>query len=308
VTVIALDVGGTHIKGAVVADDGALLHAERWFTRPGRGADALVDTVLGCASDLTALAGRSGREPAAAGLVVPGVVDETAGRAVSAAALDWRDTPLRQWLAEHLGLPVAFGHDVRAGGRAEARLGAGRGCRSFAFVRAGTSVAATLMVDGRPLTGGPGGAADLGHLVVRPGGAPCHCGNRGCLETLASSTAIARHYRQAGGRPGATARDVQLAASTGEPIAARVWTQTVEALSDALATLTALLDPERIVLGGSLAAAGEPLFAALTATAAARSALRTPPPIVPAALGHQAGCLGAALLAQDLLSGRQPCR
>ncbi|MFJ8478397.1 ROK family protein [Kitasatospora sp. NPDC094011] len=299
-TVIALDVGGTEIKGAVVADDGTPLRSERWLTRAERGPGAVIDTVLGCATALVDLARQADTPPRAAGIVVPGVVDERTGTVLRAVNLAWQDVPIRPWLAEHLGLPVAFGHDVRAGGLAEARLGAGRGSDSFLFVPVGTGIAAAVLHEGRALTGALGAAGELGHLVVRPDGDRCACGNRGCLETVASAAALARRYARLTGRPDATAESVHRGLGDGEETAVRIWAEAVHALADGLAAATTLLDPERIVLGGGLARAGEDLLGPLRRALADRLTFRPAPGLVRAELGHRAGCLGAALLALDL--------
>ncbi|MFH8386669.1 ROK family protein [Kitasatospora sp. NPDC018058] len=296
-TAIALDVGGTYIKGAAVAEDGTLRHTERWFTRTEHGPEAVLETVLDCAAELA-----ERFRPAAAGVAVPGIVDEGAGIAVLAANLGWRDVPVRHWLSEHLGIPVAFGHDVRAGGIAEARAGAGRGSRDFLFVPVGTGIAAAVMVDGRPLTGCRTRAGELGHLVVRPDGDPCACGARGCVETLASAAAVARRYATATGERDVTAQQVAERAATGDRAAGAVWQEAVDALADGLASAVTLLDPERVVIGGGLARAGEPYFAPLREALAARLTFQTMPELVPAELGHEAGCFGAGLLAQDLLA------
>ncbi|MER6299523.1 ROK family protein [Kitasatospora sp. NPDC001539] len=301
-SVIALDVGGTHIKGAVV-DGGELVEGAQWSTRAERGPDAVLAAVLRCADELVTYAVRRGSTPQAAGIVVPGLVDEARGTAVLAANLGWRDTPVRRLAAEHLGLPIAFGHDVRAGGLAEGRLGAGRGWPDFAFVPVGTGIAAALTIGGRPFAGSRGFAGELGHLVVRPGGDRCACGNRGCLETVASASAIARRYAEASGRTGASAREVAAGAESGDPLARRIWTEAIEALADGLAALTVLLDLDRVVLGGGLAQAGDPFLTPLRGALVERLAFRPAPTLVAAVLGARAGCLGAALLAQDLLDG-----
>ncbi|MFE6049368.1 ROK family protein [Kitasatospora sp. NPDC056446] len=295
-TAIALDVGGTYIKGAAVAEDGGLCHTERWFTRTERGPEAVLETVLDCAAELA-----ERFRPAAAGIAVPGIVDEPAGTAVLAANLGWRDLPVRHRLSEHLGIPVAFGHDVRAGGIAEARAGAGRGSHHFLFVPVGTGIAAAVMVDGRPLTGSHTRAGELGHLTVRPDGEPCACGAHGCVESLASAAAIARRYTTATGEPDVTAKQVGERAATGDRAAATVWQEAVDALADGLASAITLLDPERIVIGGGLSRAGEPYFAPLRTALAARLTFQAMPELLPAELGHEAGCFGAGLLAQDLL-------
>ncbi|WP_128978220.1 ROK family protein [Streptomyces roseicoloratus] len=298
-SVIALDVGGTFIKGGVLAEDGTLSHADRWYTRADRGPDDVLETVLDCAAELAARC--PGAE--AAGVVIPGVVDEDDGVSVFAATLGWRDVPLRDWLAEHLGLPVAVGHDVRAGGLAEARAGAGQNCADFLFVPVGTGIAAAVFAEGRAraLTGGHGRAGELGHVVVRPGGERCRCGARGCLETVASASAISRRYVRATHRHGATARDVQSRARAGDEVAASVWSEAMEALADALSTAITLYDPERVVIGGGLSRAGEACLVPLRAALAERLTFQALPQVVGASLGDRAGCLGAAFLARDLL-------
>ncbi|WP_406404966.1 ROK family protein [Streptomyces sp. NBC_00879] len=298
-TVIALDVGGTYIKGGTLGQDGTLHHRERWLTRAERGPEAVLETVLGCAATLAERC-----RPAAAGIVVPGIVDEASGNAVLAANLGWRDVPVQDWLAEHLDLPVAFGHDVRAGALAEARAGAGRDCPDFLFVPVGTGIAAAAVVAGRVLTGGHGRAGELGHVVVRPGGDPCSCGGRGCLETVASAAAVARRYARATGWQGVTAREVCHRADAGDAVAGTVWTEAIEALADGLATAISLYDPARVVLGGGLAKAGESFLAPLRKALGRRLTFHAAPSVVPAHLGDRAGCLGAALLAQDLLAER----
>ncbi|MGW4893212.1 ROK family protein [Kitasatospora sp. NPDC004240] len=297
-TVIALDVGGTRVKGGLV-EDGRLLEARQWRTRAERGPDAVLDTILACADDLRSAADGRGLPVTAAGVVVPGLVDEEAGVCALAVNLGWRDVPVRRWVAEHLDLPVAFGHDVRAGGLAESRLGAGRGCRDLAFVPVGTGIAAALVIGGRPHTGARGFAGELGHQVVRPGGDPCGCGNRGCLETLASASAVTRRYAEATGAEGVTAEQVSARAAAGERPALRIWTEAVEALADGLTTLTTLLDLERLVIGGGLARAGETLLEPLRKGLAERLTFRPAPELVAAELGPYAGCLGAGLLAEE---------
>ncbi|MDI5939973.1 ROK family protein, partial [Micromonospora sp. DH15] len=234
---------------------------------------------------------------------VPGVVDETAGVAVWSANVGFRDVPLRDLAAARLGLPTALGHDVRVGGLAEARLGAGRGTGHVLFVAIGTGIAAAHVVDGVAATGAHGAAGEIGHILVRPGGPRCSCGRDGCLEAVASASAIARRYAEAtgGGLAGtpASAADVADRAAAGEPAAAGVWAEAVEALADGLATGQSLYDVESIVVGGGLAQAGPRLFDPLRAALHERMTFHRRPRLVAAALGDEAGCLGAALLALD---------
>ncbi|RAG85499.1 ROK family protein [Streptacidiphilus pinicola] len=300
--VLALDVGGTHIKAAVMATDGTVVDTADAATGAERGPDAVVENILALAATLT-----ERHRPVAAGVAVPGVVDEGAGICTFAANLGWREVPIQRWVEEELAIPVALGHDVRAGGLAEARLGAGRGCRSFLFVPVGTGIAAAIVLDGRTLLGGHGGAGELGHLVVRSDGEPCGCGNLGCLETLASASAVARRYHRATGER-VTAEEVARRAEADDQAAMGVWHDAVDALADGLAATVTLLDPRRVVLGGGLARAGRSLFGPLRTALAARLTFQTLPEVVPAALGHRAGSLGAGLLALDLWQARRGAR
>ncbi|WP_338671969.1 ROK family protein [Streptomyces sp. SCSIO 30461] len=304
--VIALDVGGTSMKAALVGPDGNLLHETRRPTGRDRGPDAVVGAVLGFADELRARGeSRYGRPPLAVGLAVPGIIDAGQGIAVYAANLGWRDVPLRRLLAERLGgVPVALGHDVRAGGLAEGRLGAGRGSERFLFVPLGTGIAGAIGIGDAIEAGANGCAGEIGHIVVRPGsgGALCGCGQRGCLETLASAAAVSRAWATAGGSPGADAADCAKAVASGDPRAVQVWQEAVDALADGLVTAITLLDPGTLIIGGGLAEAGETLFSPLREAVRARITFQQPPAIVPAALGDSAGCLGAGLLAWDLVT------
>ncbi|WP_374982574.1 ROK family protein [Streptomyces fradiae] len=302
--VIALDVGGTGMKAALVGADGALLHEARRATGRERGPDAVVASILGFAADLLALGEeRYGMRAEAAGVAVPGIVDPDGGIAVYAANLGWRDVPLRALLGERLGgLPVALGHDVRTGGLAEGRVGAGRGADRFLFVPLGTGIAGAIGIDGAIEAGAHGCAGEIGHIVVRPGGPACGCGQYGCLETLASASAVTRAWAEASGDPDADAADCAKAVESGDPQALRVWRDAVDALADGLVTALTLLDPRTLIIGGGLAEAGETLFTPLRAAVAERITFQRPPVIVPAALGDTAGCLGAGLLAWDLLA------
>ncbi|PMR62899.1 sugar kinase [Verrucosispora sp. ts21] len=320
--VVALDVGGTGMKCALIRPDGAVVHAERHRTGADRGAEAVVDTILAVADGLVGTARTAGLTPTALGIVVPGIVDQTRGVAVWSANIGFRNVPLRDLATDRLGLPTALGHDVRAGGLAEARLGAGRDAGHVLFVAIGTGIAAAHVVAGAAATGAHGAAGELGHILVRPGGPRCGCGRSGCLEAIASASAVARRYTAlaagttdsadttsdggsaAGSTPGptvVTAAEVADRAAAGEELATRVWREAVEALADGLATGQALYDVQTIVLGGGLAQAGPGLFDPLRTALRERLTFHREPRLVPAALGDEAGCLGAALLALDQL-------
>ncbi|MCX5141848.1 ROK family protein [Streptomyces sp. NBC_00338] len=301
--VIALDVGGTGMKAALVGADGTLLHEARRATGRERGPDAVVESVLAFAADLRAHGEEHlGESALAAGVAVPGIVDAENGIAVNAVNLGWRDVPMRRLLGERIGVPVALGHDVRTGGLAEGRIGAGKGADRFFFVPLGTGIAGAIGIAGRIEAGAHGYAGEIGHIVVRPDGPDCPCGQRGCLETLASAAAVSRAWAAASGDAKADAADCAKAVESGDPKAVEVWRDAVDALSAGLVTALTLLDPRTIIIGGGLAEAGETLFTPLRAAVEERVTFQKLPHIVPAALGDTAGCLGAGLLAWDLLS------
>ncbi|MET8132299.1 ROK family protein [Streptomyces sp. NPDC005251] len=320
--VIALDVGGTGMKAALVGVDTepspgrpdvppprtpghpALLYQARRATGRERGPDAVVEDILDFAAELRTYGEEHfGESALAAGVAVPGIVDAENGIAVYAANLGWRDVPLRRLLGERLGgVPVALGHDVRTGGLAEGRIGAGQGADRFLFVPLGTGIAGAIGINGRVEEGAHGFAGEIGHIVVRPGGSPCPCGQRGCLERFASAAAVSQAWAEASGDPEADAADCAKAVESGDPRARAVWQEAVDALADGLVTALTLLDPRILIIGGGLAEAGETLFTPLRAAVERRVTFQKLPSIVPAALGDTAGCLGAGLLARDLLN------
>ncbi|MEW1546092.1 ROK family protein [Streptomyces tsukubensis] len=302
--VIALDVGGTGMKAALVGVDGTLLYEDRRATGRERGADAVVQSILDFAEELLDYGvAQFGRSALAAGVAIPGIVDSEQGIAVYAANLGWRDVPMRDLLSRRLrGIPVALGHDVRTGGLAEGRIGAGRGIDRFLFVPLGTGIAGAIGIAGTIEAGAHGYAGEIGHVVVRPDGPDCGCGQRGCLETLASASAVTRAWAEASGDPYADAADCAKAVESGDPKATAVWQDAVDALAAGLVTALTLLDPRTLIIGGGLAEAGETLFTPLRAAVEERVTFQKLPAIVPAALGDTAACLGAGLLAWDLIA------
>lgn len=293
--VAALDVGGTSIKAGLVAEDGTVVREARRPTGAEDGPQAAIDRILTFAADLA-----DSDNVRAVGLGVPGVVDGDAGIARYAANLGWRDVPFGQLLSDRLGLPVALGHDVRLGALAEAVRGAGTGAATVYFMAIGTGIAGGMVNRGRVDNGASGQAGEVGHLVVRPGGPLCGCGNHGCVESIASASRIGRSYSELTGKA-ASARDVVDLLPTGDAAAQQVWDDAVAALADALAAVTVLQDPGMIVIGGGLSLAGDVLTTPLAAALAQRLTFRTAPPIVVTELGDRAGLAGAGLLAWELL-------
>ncbi|MEV4616707.1 ROK family protein [Kitasatospora sp. NPDC049258] len=292
--VIALDVGGTGMKGALLDRDLKPLVTLRRPTPREAGPDAVLTAIAAALGELAERAAAGGLTVRRAGVVVPGIVDEETALAVFSANLGWRDLPLAELLEQRTGLPVTLGHDVRAGGFAEAALGAARGARDILFVAIGTGIAAAVINDGHPVrAGGYGG--ELGHLAVDPDGPVCGCGSRGCLETVASAAAVAAAYTARTGRAVPGADQVAALLAQGDTDAQAVWDRAVDALATALTLATTLLGCELIVLGGGLAEAGDLLLDPVRTRLAARLTFQRRPGVVRAELGDEAGCLGAGL-------------
>src|SRR5689334_7013307 len=190
------------MKCALVRPDGTVHHTERHATEAARGPEAVLGKILDVAEGLAIRARADGLEPVAAGIAVPGVVDVEYGIAAWSSSNGFRVVPVRARIEERLGLPAALGHDVRVGGIAVARLGGGRGHRHVLFVAIGTGIAAALVVGGAGYSGAHGAEGEVGHIVVRPGGESCPCGQLGCMEAYGSARAVGLRYARLAGVPG----------------------------------------------------------------------------------------------------------
>lgn len=312
--VVGVDVGGTKVLAGVVGEDGSVLRTVRSAT-PGRLAtvesveDAVVEAVAAVAGEIPL---------AAVGLAAAGFVSED--RVVFAPHLPWRGEPVRDRLAARLGAPVMLDNDANCAAHAEATYGAGRGAGSMLLVTLGTGIGGALVLDGRVWRGAHGMAGEFGHMQLVPDGAPCECGRRGCWEQYCSGNALLRHARSrlgseptvmtemCDGDPGRlTGPMIVAAAADGDLVAHAAFGSVGEWLGVGLAGLVAAFDPELLVVGGGVAGAGDRLLDPAR-EALARSlvgaAHRDVPPLRPAALGPEAGMVGAAVLARALQDRR----
>jgi len=298
---LGIDVGGTNSKLAVVeAGDPPgppprLLGTASIPTGPGDPGE-VVGRLAAAGARLVA-----GHGPVvAAGAGVPGLFDEGSGRIVLLPNLPaaWTGQAFREPLAGRLGVPVALINDARAFTLAESRMGAAAGCPTVVCLTLGTGVGGGVVIDGRLRFGPSGRAGELGHQVIEVDGPPCGCGNRGCVEAFAAGAVLGR----AGGRD--TPEAVFAAAAAGDQRAAAAVREAVGRLAVGIANLVTVLWPERVVVGGGVAAAGKRLFGPLRAAVAASAPLVDPSAyeIVPAALGPAAGAIGAALWARERFS------
>jgi glucokinase len=298
--VIGVDVGGTTVKAGLFDSDGVEYRRSERPTPRHHGPDAVITTTLDAIVELRAQVPQAARL-LAVGLVVPGVVDTQQGIAVYAANLGWQQLPLRQIVADAVGLPVILDHDVRAAGLAELELGAGQGLQEVLFVALGTGVAAAVITRAQVSAGATGRAGELGHLPVFPEGEWCACGQRGCTETYASAAALSRRYSAASGIADVPAHDVISRAAAGDPLADGIFSDAITALGRALVIYVLLMDPELILIGGGMAAAGAVLLDPLTREVQAGLAWRTAPTISQGRFAGDAGRRGAGILAWHAL-------
>ncbi len=296
---LGLDVGGSSIKIVAVDPDGTVLRHDRLEIDPRRHPAEAAERVAARVADLA---------PATIGIGSAGTIDAAAGVVLESPNLPgWSGVAVRDLFSTSLGRPLAIDNDANCAAIGEHWLGAGRGARSVVVVTLGTGIGGGIVLEDRIWRGASGTAGEIGHVpILADGGPPCPCGSRGCLETLASATAIVRlaGERLAAGeasriRPGAfTAQDVAAAARAGDDLARRVMESAGRHLGIGLAVLVNLVNPERVVLVGGLAGAWD-LLEDSTRRALSRAAFRRPVAavsVVLGTLGELAGAIGAARL------------
>lgn len=293
---LAIDIGGTTLKGAAFDGAGRVVARRTAGTFDIDGdAYAGVLALLGMLRDDARAAGFT---LAGIGLASPGLIDPASGSVTFAANLGWDLLPLRERLESQFQVPVHVGHDARTGAlaeRAAQSASADDAYRHFIFIPIGTGVSAAVVTGGVLVEGFSGAAGEFGHMPVVPGGEPCSCGQRGCIEAYASATSMFSRYTTNGGTRASSAREIAGTLDS-DPIAATVWSDAVEALATGITALTAVLDPAIIVIGGGVSAAGETLLVPLRARVTERLGWRTAPRIVQSALVSQGGLIGAAIL------------
>lgn len=306
---VGIDIGGTKIAGALVAEDGAIVRAEREPT-PASDPNAIIAIVIAMIERLSA-----GEAVRAAGIAAAGFIDGTQSTVYYAPNISWRDEPLRRRLQQKVPLDITIDNDANAAGWAEFRFGAGRGVSDMTMLTIGTGVGGAIVTGGRLLRGGFGTGAELGHLRVVPGGLPCGCGARGCLEQYGSGRALLRMCNEIADVGGIGLPLAQLRAQHGKLTGRQVADMLVAGdagalqalrelggwIGQACASLGAVLDPRLFVLGGGVSTAGQvlldPIREAYLAHVPARG-YHPQPEFVTAQLGNDAGVVGAADLAR----------
>lgn len=323
-TALAVDLGGTWLRVARVDAGGGVHDRRRVATPAAEGPEAVVAAIVALAAPL---ADRVDRR-AGACVAAPGPLDPASGRVHEVPNMPgWQGFPLAERLAERLQLPVRVRNDANLAALGEARFGAGRGFDPLIYLTLSTGVGGGLILDGRMFEGATGLAGELGHVAVQAEGPACKLGHVGCLEAFASGTAIAARAREALARGEASllsagssvllgagspvgrpidAEAVARAAEAGDVLARSLFETAGHALGRALGGFVNLFDPARIVIGGGLRAAW-PLWAPAMERGMRGLVMAADQrhfEIVPAALGDDAGLVGAGAFALEAKEAR----
>ena len=312
--IIGIDLGGTKISTALVSSAGEIIAHDYQETRVAEGQDAVIGRTLDAARRVMAQAEVEPSQVAAVGIGAPGPLEIETGILVAPPNFpDWERVPLKQLIEDGLGITAFIENDANAAALGEHLFGAGRGVEHMIYVTVSTGIGGGLILNRELYHGANGMAGEIGHMTIIPCGPLCGCGDRGCLEAVASGTAIARRARErvarsvptllaelAEGDPERiTAKLVAEAASQGDVEAQEILAEAMNYLGIGMANLVNLFNPQLIVIGGGLTNIGEALFGPVRRTIDRRAfpvpaqAVR----VVRAALGDNVGVLGAAAVA-----------
>ncbi|MBS1794831.1 MAG: ROK family protein [Acidobacteria bacterium] len=315
--VAGIDIGGTKIAVALENQAGGRVADRRFPTDVARGPEKIVDEILRAIEEMLA---ETGAALGAVGIGCPGPIDIERGLVLSPTNLPgWIDFPLVELVEKRFGVPVVLDNDANAAALGEYFFGAGRGFRDLFYVTISTGIGGAIVCEGRIHHGVQAGAGEVGHTIVDPHGTACRCGARGCLETIASGTGIARRMRerlaaQNGGNVEnyrrITAETVVEAVRSDNATARAVWDETIEFLAIGLGNAITIVAPQAVVIGGGVAAAGELLLGPLR-EAIGKNVTMLPiekVEILKATLGSESGVCGALILGKSALERGQNVR
>lgn len=312
---VAVDLGGTHIRTAV-ADDSLRLFAHLDEpTNHDQGPDGVIDQIVRMARRSVKDSATDWGQIGSVAVGSPGPLDSKVGIVFAPPNLPgWHNVHLKARLEEELQTPVKVANDANAAAFAEFHLGAGRGHDSLVYITVSTGIGGGIVSEGALIEGASGTAGEIGHMTIDRHGPICNCGNRGCLEMIASGTSIARRFNQAlaageksaaaewiGNRK-ATGADVQRAAEMGDTLALEIFNDAAEAVGFGVVNALHLFNPEIVAIGGGVTKSGKLLFDPINRIVG-QYALEVPrkaAKIVVAELGHDVGILGAAAVAWRL--------
>jgi glucokinase len=315
--VIGVDMGGTKILSAVIDAEGNILGTAKVSTKAGRGAVEVIDRIANCIQQAVSESGVDAESIQAVGIGAPGPLDPATGVVIFAPNLGWRDVPLKAELEARVGFPTFVDNDVNVGTLGEHVFGAGRGVQNVVGIFVGTGIGGGIILQGELFHGASKTAGEIGHIIVKAGGPRCGCGTRGCLEAIASRTAMTKQFQKAilkkgkksvlseltGGdlesiRSGVLVKAVRM----DDKLTLKVFKKVTKYLGIGIGSIVNFLNPEMIVLGGGVVEALDDTFLDNIRAAVEKYSLPNTldgVQIVPAELGDNSGILGAAALARQ---------
>ena len=315
--VIGVDMGGTKILSAVIDADGNILGTAKVPTKADRGASEVIDRIANSIRKAIDKSGVASESIQAVGIGAPGPLDPATGVVIFAPNLGWRDVPLKAELEARVGFPTFVDNDVNVGTLGEHVFGAGRGVQNVVGIFVGTGIGGGIILNGELFHGASKTAGEVGHIIVKAGGPRCGCGTRGCLEAIASRTAMTKQFRKAilkkgkksviskltdgdlgAIRSGVLAKAIRL----NDKLTLKIFKKVTKYLGIGIGSIVNFLNPEMIVLGGGVVEALDDTFLDDIRAAAKKYSLPNTldgVQIVRAALGDNSGILGAAALARQ---------
>ncbi len=308
---IGIDVGGTNVKIALVNEKGGIVYSNSIPTRAEMGYEYTVNSMKEAIKELLKETNTSAKDVEGMGFGFPGQIDCQKGIVRLAPNIPgWVDVPIAEIMEKEFGIPTRVDNDVRCAALGELNFGAGKGCENLVCITVGTGIGSGLIINGKLVRGASNAAGEIGHIKLDMTGGPlCGCGDRGCLEAFASGpsiVAMAEEYIKGGkstkyrelANPDITPYVVSVAAQQGDPVAKRIFTIIGEYIGVGLASVVNLLNPEKIIIGGGVAAAGDILMTPIKETLVKRAMPISggAVEVVPAQLGNTAGVIGASLL------------
>jgi glucokinase len=314
--VLAIDLGGTNIKSAILLPHGKIIYFRSYPTQADKGPQKVVMGIVSAIKDSLMRTELEINELCGIAIAAAGILDVKNGVVTSSPNLPgWHNVPLRDMLATKLGVDIHLINDASAAALGEHRFGAGCGADNLVYLTVSTGIGGGIIIDGKLYVGTDGCAGEIGHMVVEADGPQCNCGNFGCLEVMASGTAIANEAKRrigqgetsritefsSGGLNSITAETVALAAKQGDSLACGVVNRAAYYLGVGLANIVNIFNPEAIIIGGGVSKMGNILLRPARKVVKQR-AFRLPVRtvrIVRSRLGDKAGTIGSAVYLMD---------
>ena len=318
--VVGVDMGGTKILAAVIDAEGEIVQQAKRATKPKKGPEEVIERITRCIQAAIDGAELNPSQIRAIGIGSPGPLDPETGIIIFAPNLGWSNVPLKAKLEANLSIPTFVDNDVNVGTLGEYAFGAGRGVKNLVGIFVGTGIGGGIILDGKLYHGVNKTAGEVGHMIVEAKGPRCGCGNFGCLEAVASRTAITRDLQKAILKKGKKSKLTELnggnldlirskaiarAVKHGDKPTIKVVQRAAKYLGISVASIVHFLNPEMVVLGGGVVEAmGDSLLDPIrhAATEYALPTTMDGVQIVAATLGDNAGVIGASVLARERLS------